>query len=74
MPAMLYVLGLALVYSALGTVAALSGGGRLYPVAESVVAKAAGQVAQVAGMDEINALVWAALKRKLDREGCEYAV
>jgi ribulose-5-phosphate 4-epimerase/fuculose-1-phosphate aldolase len=55
-------------------IAALSGGGNLYPVAESVMAKAAGQVAQVAGMDEINSLVWAALKRKLEREGIEYAV
>jgi ribulose-5-phosphate 4-epimerase/fuculose-1-phosphate aldolase len=55
-------------------IAALSGGSALYPVAPDVMAKAHAQVAMVASMGEIDALVWAALKRKLVREGIEYAV
>ena len=54
-------------------VAALSGGGKLHPVAQAVKDKAASQVAQIASMGEIDALVWAALMRKLGREGVNYA-
>lgn len=55
-------------------VAALSGGGKLHTVATEVIAKAAAQVAQIASMEQIDALVWAALKRKLEREGIDITV
>ncbi len=53
-------------------IAALSGGSKLYPVAQAVMDKAAGQVAQIASMGAIDALVWEALKRKLAREGIDH--
>jgi ribulose-5-phosphate 4-epimerase/fuculose-1-phosphate aldolase len=55
-------------------VAALSGGGDLYPIAQDVVAKAPAQVSQVASAGHMDTLVWDALKRKLVRAGINCAV
>ncbi len=55
-------------------IAALSGGGELYPINQDVVAKAPGQVAQVASAGHMDDLVWSALKRKLVRAGIDCAV
>jgi ribulose-5-phosphate 4-epimerase/fuculose-1-phosphate aldolase len=53
-------------------VAATSGGGKLYPVAAHVVANAPAQALQVASREEMDSLVWSALKRKLARTGVDY--
>ena len=55
-------------------IAALSGGAALYPIAKSITVKALAQAEKVAAMATVNDLVWAAMLRKLAREGVEYAV